>query len=209
MQVDTHEYPRVRFRSKLSFVALLVVWSLAASAASSTFQGLLLPASFDPPIPITVLLSESYGQFSGRVKTSLPLAAEGRIASGQRDRDRCSLTSDLGSGMRLKLEGKCMPNSLDGKYKIWFADGRHGEGTFKVQAMKADNEKQARPRDVGSDSSSSLTTSACLRVNAGCLAACPRGADNGELICVNACTRRLSACKNNAIRLPAPPASGG
>jgi hypothetical protein len=199
----------VIFRSKRFFSLVLLLWPLSGSAATATFQGLLLPASFDPPIPLTVLLSESYGHFSGRVKTALPLAAEGRITLGQRNRDTCSLTSDLGSGMRLKLEGKCMSKSLEGKYRISFSDGRRSEGTFRVHALKAESEQQERPRDGESESSYSRTTSGCLRVNAGCLAACPRGVEHSELICVNACTRRLSACKNKAGQLlPTPPPSG-
>jgi hypothetical protein len=200
----------VLLRSKLSFIAaVLLLWPIAAFAATTTFQGLLLPNTFDAPIPVTLLISESFGLFSGQVKTSLPLPAEGRITTGQRDRDKCSLTGVLTAGMRLKLDGKCLPQSLEGKYKIFFADGRQGEGTFRVQALKSGNEKTERSRDSESDSSSARTTSACLRINAGCLAACPRGGDSGALICVNACTRRLSTCKNKASPSIPTPAAGG
>ena len=197
-------------RSKLSLIALLLLWPFSTAAAGTvTFQGLLLPASFDPPIPITLLLNEAFGTFSGRIKTTLPLPGEGRLTSGRRDRDACTLTAELGEGRRLRMEGKCLPNALDGKYKIFFSDGRRGEGTFRVQALKDENEKRDRAQDSDADSSLARTNSACLRMNAGCLAACPRGADKGELICVNACTRRLSACKSKAGQLPPASWSGG
>jgi hypothetical protein len=197
----------VILRAKLSIITLLLLWPITATAASVTFQGLLLPGTFDPPIPITLVLSESFGLFSGRARTTLPLPGEGRISSGRRDRDSCVLTVELGEGRRLRLEGQCRSNSLDGKYKLYFSDGRRGEGTFRVQVLKEDSQ-QDRARDSETDGSSARSNAACLRVNAGCLAACPRGADSGELICVNACTRRLSACKNKVQLPPAPPSGG-
>lgn len=166
----------------------------AAVALTQTFQGLLMPGSFDPPIPITVALEESYGNLSGRVKTSRPLLGNGPITSGRKEHNACNLTTHLGHGVRLRLDGNCSPTTIEGTYRIYFADGRRLNGTFRLQAVNSDEGKNAHTK---SDPVEPLpaTTTMCLSTNSRCLAGCPRGEHSSELFCANTCARKLAACK--------------
>lgn len=196
------------------FAALLcsvgsMFYSIAAYAVSGTFQGLLVSEGFDPPIPVVVELKESFGIFSGRVRTSPPVIGDGPITSGQKTGNTCIFTSHIGRGVRMRLEGTCLSASLDGNYRIYFPDGRRVNGTFKLSVLKLDKEKQgSREAESGDTSAGSVTL--CLKTNSTCLATCPRGTYNEEFACANACTRRLSSCKAQAKRLrdaTSPPGS--
>jgi hypothetical protein len=173
---------------------------MAGFAVTGTFHGLLIANSFDPPIPIVVDLRESFGIFSGRVKTSSPLVGDGPIVSGAKEGSTCHFTSHIGGGVNMRLEGKCLSTSLDGKYRIYFPDGRRLSGTFKLNVLKPDNEKLGPLAEGKRNVPSPDMTAACLKTNSACLAVCPRGVYEEEFICVNGCRRRLTNCKGKAKR---------
>lgn len=173
----------------------LLCYSALIHAFSGTFQGLLVPDSFDPPIPIMIEVKESYGIFSGRFKTSSPLTGEGPITSGEKQGQNCNLTSRIGNGMRMRFEGKCTPTLLEGKYRIYFPDGRMVVGKSRLSLLKLDNDKKKNDAETNFGRSLAEINTACLRANSACLAACPRGVQSDEFICANGCTRRLTNCK--------------
>jgi hypothetical protein len=179
---------------QLSLLFCLAFCPTAAVAFTATFQGFLLPGSFDPPIPITVNFEEAYGNISGSVKTLPPLSGEGRITSGRKERNGCNLTSHLGHGVRLRLDGHCRATTIDGKYRLYFADGRRLNGTFRLQSVNLDKGKKGSGENEPSEPLPATTT-VCLKANSMCLAGCPRGEHSSELLCANACTRKLAACK--------------
>ena len=183
-----------RMRPQLSLWFCLIFWPAVALATPTTFQGLLIPASFDPPIPITVTMDDSYGNIKGRVKTSVPLVGEGPITSGRKERSICHLTSQIGSGVRLSLEGNCVADTMAGRYRVHFPDNRRVDGTFRLHAVASD---KAAKKGWAEETAPAVpaTRATCLRANSACLTACPRGGDNSEFLCANACTRKYAACK--------------
>jgi hypothetical protein len=183
----------------------LMYYSIFAHAVSGSFQGLLVPDSFDPPIPIMIDVKEAYGIFSGRVKTSSPLTGEGPITSGEKRGETCKLTSHIGNGIRLRFEGKCTGAALAGTYRIYFADGRMVVGKSTLNLLKLDDEKRRGSAQSEFGRSSAEMNTACLRSNSSCLAACPRGVQNDEFNCAQACTRRLTNCKAKAKQLSEVP----
>jgi hypothetical protein len=181
--------------ARFFFCLGLLGYSIFAHAVSGTFQGLLVPDSFDPPIPIMIEVKEAYGIFSGRFKTSSPLTGEGPITSGEKRGQTCNMTSHIGNGIRMRFEGQCTPASLEGRYRIYFPDGRVVVGKSRLNLLKLDNDRKKNDAESTFGRSLAEINTACLRANSACLAACPRGVQSDEFICANGCTRRLTNCK--------------
>lgn len=187
----------------ISLCVYLIFFPNVGLAVTEVFQGLLIPASFDPPIPITVSLENSSGRLSGRVKTSLPLPGDGPITSGNQHGSTCLFTTHISNGVRMRLEGKCSSATLEGNYRIYFPDGRRVLGTFRLNLLPPDKTRKD-PSELD-PKPSATTASACLRANFACLAECPRGSDV-EAICANTCTLRLAACRARGRPALEPPA---
>jgi hypothetical protein len=182
------------------FLCLLCV-PITASALSGTFKGILIPpAVYDAPIPIVIEFEElAHGRFSGKLKTSPPMIGEGEVLAGERIGEKCDITSKIGEGVRLRLEGVCKYATFEGKYSLYREAERH-QGMFKLNRDRAADAKKNQKKGPSDDDrrKQAVSMTMCIRSNTQCLALCPRGEYSAEFVCVNGCRRKLTSCKARA-----------
>jgi hypothetical protein len=168
-------------------------------ALSETYEGQLVPRTYDPPIPIVVQMEELGGFLTGKVRTSLPLRADANIESGRIVAGYCNLTSALTSSITLRLYGDCSNTSFEGYFTIYSMEGRVVKnvvrGSFHLTKKGRDSGKSSG-RTVGDIAASNVL--ACVKANTRCLAACPRGDTDVEYLCANHCRTKMNACKAKA-----------
>jgi len=192
----------IRLRTvSLALLLCLVLFPVTAFAAIETYQGTLIPKTYDPPIPIVLELENSYGSLSGSAKTSSPMSGDGRITSGEKYAGMCRLTIDLGSGMRVRLEGRCLSTSFEGNYTLYSGKDRR-EGSFRLKRLQHDSGLSESERRRLAEA----TSNACLKDNTMCLVSCPRGDYNAEFLCVTSCRHKREACNAKAKQLLETPA---
>lgn len=180
---------------KLLSLLCLLLLARAGLAQSETFTGLLMPQTFDPPIPIIVDFEYSDGRLLGRVETASPFAGAAPIAIGDKQGDTCKVRSEIREGVILVLEGLCLQTSFDGKYTIDFGrDQQHG--TFSVSRLRP-KQQMGEKRASGTKRRESFqdANAVCVRANSTCLAACPPGDYNAKFMCSNRCRQRLASCR--------------
>ncbi|HEV2007331.1 MAG TPA: hypothetical protein VGQ88_01270 [Burkholderiales bacterium] len=195
-------------------------------ACSQTFKGILTPQTAEPPMPIVVELEDTGGRLSGTVSIASSFARQGRIIAGEIAGYKCTIDSDIGGGVILRLAGTCTPAVFVGRYVMRFPDARPRQGSFRLFKTKdaskapskitkqpktgAQTADETQPKRLGGRRGlSGLSTTECLKLNTACLGACPRGEYNAEFLCTNSCKRKLAACKaggkNSAKNAPVEP----
>ncbi|HEV8518683.1 MAG TPA: hypothetical protein VGQ54_08915 [Burkholderiales bacterium] len=197
----TKRLKKTRARLTLPLFFLLVF--VTGIAHSDTFKGMLIPRTLDGPMPIVVELENSEGLLSGKVAISSNLVGRGPIISGEKSGYRCTLNSDLGGGIFLRMTGTCTPNVFVGRYSISIPDARTRLGTFRLIKVQTENkepskiEKKSKSEEQSTDKTQAkrFSTTECLKMNSACLGTCPRGDYNAEFLCTNGCRRKLTACK--------------
>lgn len=201
----------LRLARRLLLLALLLATGLArAQALNDTYEGLLLPDTFEQPIPITVKLTEMGTLLLGQVKTLAPLPGEAALSRAERSNARCLIFAPVAAATHLRMDGTCVPGLFEGNFLI-SRNGRDTRGTFSLP-RKAPAAPSADPADtprraVPVDGTTPLT--ACLKANTACLIACPRGDYNVEFLCSNRCRTKFQQCKGKStLQSPAQPASG-
>lgn len=190
--------PLARLLALLLFAALCPSLAFALTGA---YEGMLQPDSRDPPVPIVVELGELGDSLKGTVKTSAPYKASAPIESGGNDLGQCTLDVTLSKSVTLHMDGRCDSKSFNGTYVLWDTQKRAiTRGTFRLPR------KGSEPQQVESKRSGPGSTSgACLKSNAQCLAACPRGDTSVEFMCSNHCRTKLRICKGQ-LKKPLPEA---
>lgn len=180
---------------KLVALLFLLLFARANLAHSETFTGLLMPQTFDPPIPIIVDFEYLDGRLVGRVETASPFAGAAPIASGDKQGGTCKVRSEIRVGVILVLEGLCLPASFEGKYTI-DSGGRDQQGTFSVSRLGPKQQmRERRASGVRRGGSFDDANAVCVRANSACLAACPPGDYNAKFMCSNRCRQRLASCR--------------
>jgi len=84
-----------------------------------------------------------------------------------------------------------------------FPDTRPRQGIFRLVKSQAESkaksktEKKPKADEQTADKMQpkQFSMTQCLKLNAACLGACPRGDYNAEFLCTNSCKRKLAACK--------------
>ena len=189
----------LRIRLVVPF-ALLVFAALCpalAFALAETYEGLLLPDSADPPVPIVVELRDVSGTLKGSVNTSSPLKGNGPIKSGSMLYGRCIFEVVLTQSTTLRMDGTCEQSAFKGTYLLLRDLPRRTviRGDFQLDRKAPDATK------TGS-SLKSASTSSCLKANTQCLLACPRGDPDVEFMCSNRCRTKLKNCKETVAKKP-------
>ena len=168
-------------------------------ALNATYEGQLIPRTYDSPIPIVVQMEELGGFLSGKVRTSLPLMADANIDSGRIVAGYCNLSSALSSSVTLHLYGDCSSTSFEGYFTIYSMEGRVVKnvvrGSFRLTKKGGDSGKSSG-RTAEDTAASNVV--ACVKANTRCLAACPRGDTDVEYLCANHCRTKMNACKAKA-----------
>ena len=179
------------------FVLLLVGLACGPALAqlNVTFEGQLVPETFDTPIPITLQLKEQSGRLTGTAKTGAPYPATAPIASGESRNGQCNVRIQLFPSVTLRLSGSCQPYLFEGRYTLNAPrDQNTPKGLFRLmrKEVKAADEEKGYGRPPAS-SSGSVTD--CIKANTRCLLACPQGDYNTEFLCSNRCRSKYQACK--------------
>lgn len=187
----------------LALWLFFVLFPITGFAVIETFKGTLVSDSFDPPIAMVLDLENEYGRLSGSAKlSSLPMSSEGQITSGEKFADTCRLTLDLGAGMRMRLEGKCISTSFEGRYLLYLGNVKR-VGSFKLDRLQ----QEMGPSESDRRKLSEAASNACLKESAICLVRCPRGDYNVEFLCVTSCRHKREACNTKAKQLLETPAA--
>lgn len=166
-------------------------------ALSETYEGQLIPRTYDPPIPIVVQMEDLGGFLSGKVRTSLPLRADANIDSGRIVAGYCNLSSALSSSVTLHLYGDCSSTSFEGSYTLYSTVSKSiARGTFRLTRKVSQSGKAGS--GLATDDIAASNVLACVKANTRCLAACPRGDTDVEYLCANHCRTKMNACKAKA-----------
>jgi hypothetical protein len=169
-------------------------------ALSETYEGQLIPRTYDSPIPIVVQMEELGGFLSGKVRTSLPIRADANIDSGRIVAGYCNLTSALTSSITLRLYGDCSNTSFEGYFTMYSMEGKVVknvvQGSFRLTRKVSQSGKAGSGLATADIAASNLL--ACVKANTRCLAACPRGDTDVEYLCANHCRTKMNACKAKA-----------
>lgn len=192
-------------------IACLLVFCLfpafALAALNETYEGLLIPDTFETPIPITVEIRELSGLLVGNVKTGPPMASSAPIAGGENEYGKCSIRVPLPSGIVLKLAGTCLTNVFEGRYTLLNRQEGKPRGSFRLMRKETGKRDGNNGRSAGSSAvppTTSLTD--CIKANTRCLLSCPRGDYNTEFLCSNRCRHKFQSCKGkNSQTAPATP----
>lgn len=169
----------------------------ALADLDATYEGQLIPETFDMPIPITIQLKDQSGRLTGTVTTGAPYPATVPISSGENRGGQCEVRVMLAPSVTLKLSGNCYPGMLEGRYSLnTNRDGNKPKGLFRLmrKEAKVGEEGKASGHSPG-PSSSGLTD--CIKANTRCLLTCPQGDYNAEFLCSNRCRHKYRACKAN------------
>lgn len=192
---------------RIAFLLVLGVFpALALAALNETYEGLLIPDTFETPIPITVEIRELSGLLVGRVKTGPPMTGSAAIAGGENEYGKCNIRAPLPSGIVLKLAGTCLTNVFEGRYTLLNRQEGKPRGSFRLmrkETGKRDGNDGKSSASAAPPPTTSLTD--CIKANTRCLLSCPRGDYNVEFLCANRCRRKFQSCKGNSSQ-PAPPA---
>jgi len=182
-------------------VAALVLAALCpvSAFALQTYEGQLIPRTSEAPITITVQIEELGGFLTGRVKTSYPLKGDSTINAGRNVAGYCNLASTLSSSISLRLYGNCDSTSFEGNYTIYYTQSKNlARGTFRLTRKASESGKDSGL--TASDLAASAQV-ACVKTNARCLTACPRGDTDAEYLCANHCRSKFQACKGKASKI--------
>lgn len=189
---------------RLIFVLLvgLACGPALAQQLDATYEGMLVPETFDTPIPITIQLKEQGGRLTGTLTAGSPYSATAPISSGENRYGQCNVRIVLSPSITLRLFGSCLPRMFEGRYTVNAPrDESKPRGMFRLmrKEVKANGEEKGFAR-LPTPSSSSLTD--CIKANTRCLLACPQGDYNTEFLCSNRCHRKYQACKANFSAVP-------
>lgn len=195
--------PCIRFALRFALLLLALSFPALAHALSETYEGLLLPDSLEGPIPIVVELRDVGSILTGKVKVSSPLSGSGSIASGENRSGQCNLKVVLNASVTLRLDGSCQPARFEGKYTVYYPQ-RDAEvrGTFRLSRRSPEQSRKIVAAGATGATVPAAASSACLKANSRCLAACPRGDENAEFMCANHCRGKHQACKGQARKAP-------
>lgn len=192
---------------RIAFLLVLGIFpALALAALNETYEGLLIPDTFETPIPITVEVRELSGLLVGRVKTGAPMSASAPISGGENEYGKCNIRVPLPSGIVLKLVGTCLTNVFEGRYTLLNRQEGKPRGSFRLmrkETGKSDGNEGKSSASAALPPTTSLTE--CIKVNTRCLLSCPRGDYNVEFLCSNRCRHKFQSCKGKTSQL-APPA---
>lgn len=191
---------RVRLARPFALLVFAALYPALAFALSETYEGLLKPDSFDPPIPIVVELKDVDGTLKGSVTTSSPLKGDALIESGSYFYGHCRVDVVLANDVTLRLDGSCEKAVFKGTYML--------RDLQKRRVTLGDFRLERKPPEAAKTDSLGKTASAssCLKANTQCLAACPRGDPNVEFMCSNHCRTKLKSCRETVARKPPPEA---
>jgi len=185
---------------QLALLLLAVLCPALAFAVSEIYEGQLIPRTNDPPIAIVLQVDQLGGFLTGRVKTSSPLKGDAAIDNGRNVGGYCNLASALSSSVTLRLYGNCTTTSFEGNYTIYYTQPRKvARGTFRLTRKVPDTKKGGASGLTSADAASNVV--ACVKANARCLTACPRGDSNVEYLCANHCRTKMQACKGKANKI--------
>jgi hypothetical protein len=191
---------------RIAFLLALGLFpALALAALNETYEGLLIPDTFETPIPITVEIRELSGLLVGHVKTGPPMAGSAPIAGGENEYGKCNIRVPLPSGIVLKLAGTCLSNVFEGRYTLLNRQEGKPRGSFRLmrkETGKRDSNDRKSSPSAALPPATSLTE--CIKANTRCLLSCPRGDYNSEFLCSNRCRHKFQSCKGKNSQ-PAPP----
>lgn len=186
---------------RITLALLAALCPALAQALGEPYEGRLVSASGDAPIPIAVELRDAGSFLTGTVNASAPLDASATIQSGRKIAEQCDLTVVLNRTVTLRLYGSCGPTIFQGDYTIKYAERKtSSRGTFRL-VRKASEPAGGNATSSAGASAGSLA--ACQKANTRCLTTCPRGEYNLEFVCANGCRTKLQACKARVNKAPA------
>ncbi len=175
----------------------------AASAATTLYEGNLVPGNYDALIPITLKMEFEAGQVSGVGQAMMPGTTPLSI-KGSKFGGACNITLHFVTEQKAHLEGECSPERFEGKYTLYPPKGKG-----KVLGLFRLTGKKEKPKDAAADGKADKeakspiapanSATLCLKKKVACLGACPRGDYNAEFLCSNNCRRKEAACKGKGI----------
>ncbi len=172
-------------------ILLLTTLLFPAMAGAEQYQGYLIPGNYASPMAIELKLKFDVDLVAGTVRASMPSPMDGRV-TGSRMGALCNLTLTFASSnTKANLRGHCDKENFDGDYKLYSGDNKKQTGLFNLKHQKKAKLGKATEEDAGPQ----LSTAACIKRNATCLGACPRGDYNTEFLCANACRHKKLACQ--------------
>ena len=174
---------------------LLAPLLLPALATAAQYKGYLIPGNYATPTAVVLKLKFEADKVIGIVSATTLRPMDGRV-SGNNNSGYCNLTLIFDAETKANLQGRCGPESFDGEYRLYYRDRKIQAGMFNLKQEKAEKaEKSAKSQD---DFAPRLSLAACIKRNAACLSACPRGDYNTEFLCANTCRRKKLACQGKA-----------
>ena len=192
--------PRARLARQLTLLAFVALCPALALALDERYEGVLQPDNRDPSIPIVVELREVGPILQGSVKTSAPLKGSAPIDSGSNVYGQCAVTVELSKTVTLRLSGRCERSAYAGIYTLSDKQKRTVTiGSFNLARKAPEGAELDRTRIT----SMASTATGCMKANAQCLVACPRGDESAEFMCSNHCRVKLRLCKSH-IKKPPP-----
>ncbi|MDD5296390.1 MAG: hypothetical protein PHU46_05700 [Rhodocyclaceae bacterium] len=204
----------MRFRTEhgawVAAAICAILLPIPVLAATTIYEGSLIPSNYDAPMPIVLQMDDDDGQLSGIGDARMPNSNPLRL-SGSRFGSMCALTLIFVSQQKAHLEGQCSEGRFDGNFTLFNPKGDKRRGLFRMEKKKAqagekpDSEKSGASGDKAI--TSARTATACLKLKVACLSGCPRGDYNAEFICANTCRRKELACKGGKAhgKLQTPP----
>ncbi|MGL4407476.1 MAG: hypothetical protein ACRCTU_03685 [Zoogloea sp.] len=190
----------IRYLRVLIWLAALVglLGALPARALDATYEGVLIPNSFDNAIPITVEIHTQTDAITGKVSTGAPITASAPIGQGSFVGGVCLVRSILNASFSIRLQGNCSPQAFEGEYSIYLVEYKTKVGgkfrlMSKVSRAKPEDERKKSEALKPQEPETTLTQ--CINSNARCLAGCPQGDYNSEFLCANRCRSKFQACK--------------